>query len=153
MGIAVAPDGSLIVSDWVDKSYPVHGKGRLWRIRAKDAPKDKPISRADLKNLATPKLPSLLTDPNRAVRLAAAEMLAEREQLPGNQLLPVLKTDPDPLARLHALWAMVGRVQAAEAQTILATALADSTPEVRAEAAVLTRRLVAFEDLDKLQPR
>lgn len=35
VGIAVAPDGSLYVSDWVDKSYTLHGKGRIWHIRAK----------------------------------------------------------------------------------------------------------------------
>jgi putative membrane-bound dehydrogenase-like protein len=35
VGIAVAPDGSLVLSDWADKSYPVHGKGRIWRIRWK----------------------------------------------------------------------------------------------------------------------
>jgi putative membrane-bound dehydrogenase-like protein len=35
VGIAVAPDGSLYVSDWVDKSYDLHGKGRVWRLRAK----------------------------------------------------------------------------------------------------------------------
>ncbi|HEY4312541.1 MAG TPA: PVC-type heme-binding CxxCH protein [Pirellulales bacterium] len=37
VGIALADDGSLFVSDWVDKSYELHGKGRVWRIRAKDA--------------------------------------------------------------------------------------------------------------------
>ncbi len=36
VGMAVAPDGSLYVSDWVDRSYPVHGRGRVWRIRAKE---------------------------------------------------------------------------------------------------------------------
>lgn len=35
VGIAIAADGSLFVSDWVDKSYSVHGKGRLWRVRRK----------------------------------------------------------------------------------------------------------------------
>jgi putative membrane-bound dehydrogenase-like protein len=39
VGIAVAPDGSLFVSDWADKSYPVHGKGRVWRVRMKEPPK------------------------------------------------------------------------------------------------------------------
>jgi putative membrane-bound dehydrogenase-like protein len=34
VGIAVAPDGSVYVSDWVDKSYTLHGKGRIWRLRA-----------------------------------------------------------------------------------------------------------------------
>jgi putative membrane-bound dehydrogenase-like protein len=33
VGIAVAPDGSLYISDWVDKSYDLHGKGRIWRLR------------------------------------------------------------------------------------------------------------------------
>ena len=33
VGIAVAPDGSLYISDWVDKSYTLHGKGRIWRLR------------------------------------------------------------------------------------------------------------------------
>lgn len=35
VGIGLAPDGSIVVSDWVDRSYQLHGKGRLWRIRAK----------------------------------------------------------------------------------------------------------------------
>ena len=33
VGIAIAPDGSLYISDWVDKSYTLHGKGRIWRLR------------------------------------------------------------------------------------------------------------------------
>ena len=35
VGIAVASDGSVFVTDWVDRSYSVHGKGRLWRISSK----------------------------------------------------------------------------------------------------------------------
>lgn len=41
-GIARMPDGSLVVSDWVDSSYPVHGKGRVWRIRGYE-PESKPL--------------------------------------------------------------------------------------------------------------
>ncbi len=33
VGMAVARDGSLYVTDWVDRSYEVHGKGRLWRLK------------------------------------------------------------------------------------------------------------------------
>lgn len=44
VGIALAPDGSLYVSDWVDKSYNIHGKGRMWRISAKD---EKKVERPD----------------------------------------------------------------------------------------------------------
>ncbi len=34
-GIAEAPDGSLVISDWADGSYDVHGKGRVWRVKAR----------------------------------------------------------------------------------------------------------------------
>jgi putative membrane-bound dehydrogenase-like protein len=37
VGIALAPNGSLFVSDWVDKSYTLHGKGAVWQIGAKGA--------------------------------------------------------------------------------------------------------------------
>lgn len=38
VGLALAPDGSLFVSDWVDKSYELHGKGRVWRIASTEPP-------------------------------------------------------------------------------------------------------------------
>ncbi|WP_165440620.1 PVC-type heme-binding CxxCH protein [Rubripirellula amarantea] len=37
VGMATAPDGSIYVTDWVDRSYPVHGKGRLWRLTQKNS--------------------------------------------------------------------------------------------------------------------
>lgn len=34
--LAAAPDGSLYLTDWADRtSYPVHGKGRIWRLSVK----------------------------------------------------------------------------------------------------------------------
>ncbi len=33
VGIAVAPDGAVYFSDWVNQSYTLHGKGRIWRLR------------------------------------------------------------------------------------------------------------------------
>src|SRR5262249_38305266 len=33
VGIAVAPDGSLFVSDWVLSNYELHGRGAIWHIR------------------------------------------------------------------------------------------------------------------------
>lgn len=35
VGIAVAPDGSLFVSDWVLVDYTLHGKGAIWHVAAK----------------------------------------------------------------------------------------------------------------------
>jgi putative membrane-bound dehydrogenase-like protein len=38
-GMAIAPDGSLYFADWVDRSYPVHHKGRIWRLTLPSAKK------------------------------------------------------------------------------------------------------------------
>lgn len=35
---AVAPDGSLYFTDWVDRSYNVHGQGRVWKLAWKSEP-------------------------------------------------------------------------------------------------------------------
>lgn len=32
VGLALAKDGSLYVTDWVDRSYQLHGLGRIWRM-------------------------------------------------------------------------------------------------------------------------
>jgi len=34
--MAVAPDASVYVNDWADREYSVHGKGRIWKISAKE---------------------------------------------------------------------------------------------------------------------
>lgn len=34
-GCVAGPDGSLYFADWVSRSYPVHGKGRIWRLKPK----------------------------------------------------------------------------------------------------------------------
>jgi putative heme-binding domain-containing protein len=36
VAFAVAPDGSLYVSDWVKREYELHGFGRVWHISAKE---------------------------------------------------------------------------------------------------------------------
>lgn len=35
VGIAVAPDGSLYVTDWVLRDYNLHGKGAIWKVKAR----------------------------------------------------------------------------------------------------------------------
>ncbi|MFT5523069.1 MAG: putative membrane-bound dehydrogenase-like protein, partial [Pirellulaceae bacterium] len=35
VGIAVAPDGSLFITDWVKRDYKLHGYGRVWHLRPK----------------------------------------------------------------------------------------------------------------------
>ncbi len=38
---AVGPDGSVFVTDWADREYSVHGKGRIWKLSAKEPAKVK----------------------------------------------------------------------------------------------------------------
>lgn len=45
VGLAIAPDGSIFASDWVDKSYELHGRGAVWQIRpAKFQPVARPTA-------------------------------------------------------------------------------------------------------------
>lgn len=49
VGLAFAPDGSLFVTDWASKSYPVHGLGRIWELtfaKPADGPAAPPVDEA-----------------------------------------------------------------------------------------------------------
>src|SRR5262249_43474234 len=84
VGLAVAPDGSLYVSDWVKSDYTLHGKGAVWHVRWRDAPKRE-----------RPKEPRrALHSAHRPLRESAARRLAAsaegraflREQLGGRDV-------------------------------------------------------------------
>jgi len=68
-GLAVAPDGSLYISDWGSKSYELHGKGGVWRIRWEEA---KPAKRPTTSKEALASL-------DRHTREKAARSLATDE--------------------------------------------------------------------------
>jgi putative membrane-bound dehydrogenase-like protein len=125
-GLAVAPDGSLFVSDWGSKEYTLHGKGAVWRIRWKDA---KPVPRP-----SDPKLG--LASAHRPVRDAAARTLSRNE--PGRKVLRERLTAAEVRVRAAALDALL----ASNDPTIDLVALArgDAHPGVRAMA---VRGLVA----------
>jgi hypothetical protein len=130
VGIAVAPDGSLVISDWVDKSYPVHGKGRLWRVRAK-----KPLAMGWCRRRSPVWRAShckLLAHPKVEVRRAAAEDCWRRAATAGQRV--EAQRDGDVRARLEALWALTRPGEDGKAAK---RASMDSSPEVRAEAARL----------------
>ncbi len=69
VGIAQAPDGSIFVTDWVDRSYSVHGKGRLWRIKQRT-----PMARVQPTSDA-----ERLAHPDQRIREAGARVLAATE--------------------------------------------------------------------------
>jgi putative heme-binding domain-containing protein len=118
VGMAQAPDGSIFFSDWVDRSYELHGKGRLWRLRAKSpgtaptanrAPKDSPELLRMNEVLATtskdrlPGLLPLLADPDPFLAGAAIETLS---RVGGASFLLPQVSHPDPRIRLGVLLAL-----------------------------------------------
>lgn len=83
---ALAPDGSLFFTDWVNPSYPVHKQGRVWRLARKQGTEKKPPAGDDW-----PKL----TEGERSA--AAAQAQAK---------LSVLETD-DRYLWQAAVWGLV----------------------------------------------
>ena len=43
VGLAVAKDGSLFVTDWGSASYSVNGKGRLWKVAFAQSEAEQPF--------------------------------------------------------------------------------------------------------------
>jgi putative membrane-bound dehydrogenase-like protein len=138
VGIAVAPDGSIYVSDWVDKSYPVHGRGRIWQIRGKDSrPRSKPddmahpdrrirerAARGTEGNGRQALTDAALSDPNPRARAIAIEALAASEKGPVGT-----KDDASPDVR-----ALVVRLLPATVLDLKAIAARDNSALVRSEA-------------------
>ena len=88
VGLAPAPDGSLYISDWVDRSYPVHGRGRIWRLSRRDEkekssqdfpPKSEAETRAEQLH-SQPDI-TLLGDSDPFLRQAAIFGLAQQDAL------------------------------------------------------------------------
>lgn len=114
VGIAVAPDGSLFVSDWVLSDYQLHGRGAIWHIRWKDAPQRR--------RPHDPK--EALLGPHRPLREAAARQLLDQGDA-GRRFLRDQLRHPNPRVRAAALEALIG---GGDKQMDLAT-VAASDPE------------------------
>jgi putative membrane-bound dehydrogenase-like protein len=126
VGLAVAPDGSLFVSDWVLSDYTLHGKGAVWHVRLKG-----------------PKRPDRPRDPrqglfslHRTLREAAARQLAAEGES-GRAFLRKQLAHAEPRVRAAALTALV---TAGAKIDLRAVAEKDPLPELRALA---VRALVA----------
>jgi len=154
-GLAVAPDGSLFVSDWGSKSYPLHGKGAVWHVRWKDAKPAKPATPA--KPIARPKPPAepelphapdtatllkQFADPDPFVRHAAVRATA---RLPATVKTLDPSTVADARQRLGLLltWRVIGDTDR------LSKFLGDPDPDVR----FLAIKWVSDEKLTAFRPR
>lgn len=132
VGIALAPDGSLFISDWVDKSYEVHGKGRIWHLRAtKPSARKTPTDDADA-----------ITHKDRGIREAAARRLAAAGAAGAKDLAKVLESSPSIRARAVVLQAL-----ASTGAPAASSALTDGFAEIRA----LAVRLLSKDQLSRLE--
>ncbi len=132
VAIATGPDGAVYFSDWVDKSYPVHGKGRIWRLRPRSAPADDGVRPEKVAAMPAERLGELLAHARQDVRVAATQALAGKGKAVNSLLTRILTGKSGPRAAIHALWAAARMGGAGE--PVIAAALKSPYPEVRAEA-------------------
>jgi putative membrane-bound dehydrogenase-like protein len=135
VGMVAARDGSLYISDWVDKSYPVHGKGRIWRLRMKQSLHEENPPKKNPKQDWAAGTAKQLGDPRRDVRSATAAKFTWLDDTPDIQISMVLERNPNLRARMHLLWAAERRRrETAVKKDLLRPFLSDTAPEVRSEA-------------------
>lgn len=160
VGVAVAPDGSLFVCDWVRVDYTLHGQGAIWHVAPKQATKrdrtgdprralasaQRPRREAAARTLAADAtgrafLRKQLTDADVRIRAASLAALIDAgdDQL---DLKAFATTETVPPLRARAVRALVER--GGEARAFLAK---NQPAEVRQEA---VRALTAPADLPRL---
>ncbi len=158
VGLAMAPDGSLFVSDWGSSSYNLNHKGRLWRISCKTDEKPEPLKpppyvkqngrrlhklREASGKDALPMLLSKAREGDRFVQSAALYGLRHHIDALLKMNLKDLANDKR-IAALHAL----KESRRPEGIQRIPAFLADSHPPVRFEAA----RWIADHQLKQFRP-
>jgi putative membrane-bound dehydrogenase-like protein len=120
VGIAIAADGSLFVSDWMDKSYNLHGKGRIWRISAVE-----PVPQALVADTRAG-----LASPDGEIRAASARALADNAKQGRDFLRQQAVEHDDARVRAVALAALIDKGDSVlDYERIVRE---DPSPEVRA---------------------
>ncbi|MGC8642465.1 MAG: PVC-type heme-binding CxxCH protein [Isosphaeraceae bacterium] len=164
VGISCAPDGSLFFSDWVDKSYELHGKGRVWRLRKRSsapvkssvsvvhrpASDESPVAQAEaLRRTADPaargKLLKALESDDPFLQQAARMGL--KQSLPFSDIKK-LADDPEPAHRIGALL-ILRESGKPEVRSLVPRFLDDPDPTIRFAAI----QWVGEERLAKHRPR
>jgi len=128
--MAPAPDGSFCFTDWVDGSYKIHGKGRVWRLSAKNAA---PHDGVQIDNLPVDigKLKALLPHPRLDVRIATARKLAASGADGIAALNSVLQESADERAQAAVLWGCA-QLPPAECVKLASVGLQSKSAPVRA---------------------
>jgi putative membrane-bound dehydrogenase-like protein len=155
VGIALAPDGSLVFSDWVDKDYHVHRKGRIWRLSIQGAPRTpRPWPRPVVEESGVGGKIDLLSHPSLEVRRWAIEALVEAGDAAVAALRSLVAGAASDVARYGALVALA-RIGALDRAALDAAIAATASPDLAAAAVRLLGELGKLEsaDLPALRPK
>lgn len=151
---AIAPDGSLYFTDWVDRSYPVHGKGRIWRLSWKDSlPANTPVPLSPEENKAaelrkSPTLAALDSD-DPFLRQAAVYGFSQAPETLRDIPWKSLPTAGQRSGILEAMRWADERAFASERPVLLKAALDDQSDTVR----IVAVRWIADLQLTEFLPR
>ncbi|MGA0559570.1 PVC-type heme-binding CxxCH protein [Larkinella sp. VNQ87] len=128
--VCVAPDGSLIISDWYDPGVGGHqagdqNRGRVYRV----APPNTPYKIPAVNLATTAGAVEALQSPNMAIRYAAWNKLYELGAKAEKDLAKLYKSSPDPRMKARALW-LLSKL-GAKGKKYIETALKESDPNLR----------------------
>jgi len=138
-GSAFGPDGALYLTDWV-RGWGATGEGQLWRLDVSDGAESairREVARllaTDFGDLTRPELEELIAHDDMRIRQRAQFELVGRDA--GDALSGIAADHDNRLARIHAIWGL-GQLARSEPGRIgpVRELLADSDPEIRAQAA------------------
>ncbi|MRS64921.1 PVC-type heme-binding CxxCH protein [Larkinella terrae] len=127
--VCVAPDGSLIISDWYDPGVGGHqagdlNRGRVYRVAPPNTPYK--IPKVDLATNAG--AIEALQNPNMAIRSAAWNKLHDLGAKAEKDLAKLYNTSPDPRMKARALWLLS---KLSNGKKYIETALKDANPNLR----------------------
>ena len=138
--MARGPDGAFYLTDWVFSSYPIHGRGRLWKLEIESASAPWIQAKPDPMN-DDARLAKGLRDGSKTLdRKTLLELAHSGDSYLSDAALTALSREPwsvEDLKRLPAtdrVWALVAlrRVDLNEAEWVRAF-VADPDPEMRFE--------------------
>lgn len=128
--VCVAPDGSLLVSDWYDPGVGGHqagdqNRGRVYRVAPPNTPYKVP--KVDLSTTAG--AIEALQSPNMAIRYAAWNKLHALGAKAEKDLAKLYKTASDPRMKARALW-LLSKLDG-KGKKYIETALKENDPNLR----------------------
>ncbi|MFN8344427.1 MAG: PVC-type heme-binding CxxCH protein [Spirosomataceae bacterium] len=139
--VCIAPDGSLIVSDWYDPGVGGHqagdlNRGRLYRVAPANTPYKVPTY--DFNSLEGAL--QALQSPNVSVRYHAWNSIRSKGQAAESELVKMYQTAANPRMKARALW-LLSKLN--NGHKYVETALKDANPDIRITAIRAARQITA----------